>query len=169
MQKTNTRRLALAGMIGAAYAALTMLGSVFGLSYGPVQFRVAEALTLLPFLCPEAVGGLFVGCLVANMLSPYGLLDIVIGSLATLLAAWLTSRCRSRYLASLPPVLCNGLMVGALLAYEEVGMTDAFWGVFWFNGCSVAVGEAAVCFGLGLLLLWRLEKTDFIRKFLKKD
>lgn len=158
MKKDMTLRLARSGMIGAAYAVMAIFGSVFGITYGPIQFRFSEALCLLPFLFPEAVGGLFVGCLIANIFSPYGLLDIVVGSLATLLAAWLTSRCRSRYLAALPPVVVNAVLVGGLLTFEQTGFTAAFMPAFWYNSCSLAVSEAVVCYGLGLLLLKALEK-----------
>lgn len=162
MKKTTVHRLARGGMIAAAYAVMAMFGSVFGVTYGPIQFRFSEALCLLPYLFPEAVGGLFVGCLIANLFSPYGLLDILVGSLATLLAAYLTSRCRSRYLAALPPVAVNAVVVGALLAFEQTGLTDAFAAAFWYNACSLAVSQAVVCYVLGLLLLKALEKTHRI-------
>ena len=109
------------------------------------------------------------GCLIANLFSPYGLLDIVIGSLATLIAAWLTSRCRSRYLAPLPPVAVNAVLVGGLLAFEQAGFTGAFAAAFWYNACSLAVSEAVVCYVLGLLLLKGLEKTKYFRDLQKKD
>ena len=172
MKNLTTRRLAVSGMIGAAYAVMAIFGSVFGLTFGPIQFRFSEALCVLPFLFPEAVGGLFVGCLIANLFSPYGLLDIVVGSLATLLAAWLTSRCRSRYLAPLPPVIVNMVLVGGLLAFEQAGgtgFTKAFMAAFWYNACSLAVSEAVVCYVLGLLLLKALEKTKYFKELQKKD
>ena len=80
MTRTNTHLLALNGVIAAAYAALTYVAAAMNLAYGPVQFRVSEALTVLPFLFPGTWPGLFVGCLVANLMSPYGPLDILIGS-----------------------------------------------------------------------------------------
>lgn len=169
MKKLSVRKLAAAAMIGAVYAVMAIFGSVFGLTFGTIQFRFSEALCVLPFLFPEAVGGLFVGCLIANLFSPYGLLDIVVGSLATLLAAWLTSRCRSRYLAPLPPVVVNAVLVGGLLAFEQTGFTDAFAVSFWYNACSLAVSEAVVCYVLGLLLLKGLEKTKYFRDLQKKD
>ena len=70
MKNLTTRRLAVSGMIGAAYAVMAIFGSVFGLTFGPIQFRFSEALCVTPFLFPEAVGGLFVGCLIANLFSP---------------------------------------------------------------------------------------------------
>ena len=161
--KSSTRKLTRAAIVGAAYAALTLFGSVFGITYGPIQCRFSEALCVLPFIFPETAWGLAVGCLIANLLSPYGLLDLVVGTLATLIAALLTRRCRSKYLAPLPPVLCNGLLVGAMLAYEEVGFGSAFASAFWFNACSVSVGDAISCYMLGLLLLGQLQKSRFVR------
>ena len=158
MRENRTRQLTRAAVVGGLYAALSLLGSVFGISYGPIQCRFAEALCVLPFLFPETAWGLGVGCLIANILSPYGLLDILIGSLTTLGAALLTRCCKSRYLAPLPPVVLNGVIIGGLLAFEQVGFTAAFLKAFWFNGCSVLVGEAIACYGLGLLLLRTLEK-----------
>ena len=87
MRKFDTRQITLAAAVAALYALLTYFGSIFGLTYGPVQFRFAEALCVLPFLFPTAAPGLFVGCLIANLLSPYGLVDVVCGSAATLIAA----------------------------------------------------------------------------------
>ena len=83
----SVHQLALSGIIAALYAVMAYFASVFGVAYGPIQCRFSEALCVLPFFFPEATPGLFIGCLVANLLSPYGVLDIVFGSLATLLAA----------------------------------------------------------------------------------
>ena len=87
MRKFPVRQLTTAAVVGALYAALTLLSSAFGIAFGPIQFRVSEALCVLPFLLPETAWGLFVGCWVANLISPYGALDMVVGSLATQLAA----------------------------------------------------------------------------------
>ena len=126
MKHKNTQKLTLAAMTAAAYAALSLLGAVFGLTFGPIQVRFSEALCLLPFLFPETAWGLGVGCLIANLFSPYGALDIVVGSLSTLIAALLTARCQKKWLAPLPPVVLNTLLVGAVIAYEETGLTAAF-------------------------------------------
>ena len=134
---------------------------------GYLVFDFAEALTVLPFLFPAATPGLFVGCLITNLLSPYGLLDIVMGSLTTLLAAFLTSRCKNRWLAPLPPVVCNGILVGGMLAWEQVGFTGAFGVTFALNAASVALGELIACYGLGSLLLWRLPKMPFFKNRMK--
>mgnify|MGYP002536998273 CR=1 FL=1 len=165
--RSKTQRLALNGVIAAAYAALTLVASAMNLAYGPVQFRFSEALTVLPFLFPGTWPGLFVGCLVANLLSPYGPIDIVIGSLATLLAAIWTEKVDRPWLAPLPPVLCNMVLVGGMLAWEQVGFTGAFGVTFALNAASVALGELIACYGLGSLLLWRLPKMPFFKNRMK--
>lgn len=156
MKHKNTQKLTLAAMTAAAYAALSLLGAVFGLTFGPIQVRFSEALCLLPFLFPETAWGLGVGCLIANLFSPYGALDIVVGSLSTLIAALLTARCRSPWTAALPPVVCNMVLVGAVLAYETAGTSAAFWPAYGpqrpdrgpgggrrLPGAGGAAGEAA--------------------------
>ena len=159
MRNISVRQLATAAIVGALYAALTLFSSAFGIAYGPVQFRLSEALCVLPFLFPETAWGLFVGCWVSNLISPYGALDMGVGSLATLIAALWTARCRRKWLAPLPPVVCNAVLVGAVLAWQQSGSWDTFCPAFALNALSVGLGEAVVCFALGLLLLRALEKA----------
>lgn len=167
MQKFTVQKLATAGVVGAAYAALALFGSIFGVTYGPIQCRFSEALCVLPFLLPETAWGLGVGCLIANLLSPYGILDVVVGSAATLLAALLTARCKKKWLAPLPPVLANMVLVGLVLSYEQAGTSAAFWPAYAFNALTVGAGELVACYGLGLLLLWRLEKSKALQNYLQ--
>jgi len=148
----STRDIAAAGIIAALYAVLSYFSSIFGVAYGPIQCRFSEALCVLPFLMPSATPGLFLGCLAANLLSPYGALDIVFGSLATLLAALWTQRCRKKWMAPLPPVVCNALIVGAVITVQQVPM-ELFWGTFAYNALTVGLGEALSCYVLGGLLL----------------
>ena len=162
--KLDIRQITFAALTGALYVTLCYFGNIFGLSFGIFQCRFAEALTVLPFLCPATAWGLFAGCILSNLLSPYGLPDLIFGSLATLLAGLLTARCRSKWLAPLPPVLLNGLIVGALLAWYETGFTAAFPGVFLFNALSVGISELLVCCILGLPLLAVLTKTGIFSK-----
>lgn len=164
MRKFSVRHLTTAAVVGALYAALTLLSSAFGIAYGPVQFRLSEALCVLPFLFPETAWGLFVGCWVSNLISPYGPLDMVVGSLATLIAALWTARCRRKWLAPLPPVVCNAVLVGAVLAWQQSGSAETFFPAFALNALSVGLGEAVVCFVLGLLLLGALEKSTGLRR-----
>lgn len=167
MQKFRTKDLTLAAMVAALYAVMGYFGSVFGLTFGPVQFRFAEALTVLPFLFPSTVPGLFVGCLIVNLLSPYGPLDIVVGSAATLIAAVWTSRLKNRWLAPLPPVICNTVLVGFTIGWAEAGgFTAALPAAWLLNGLSVGVGELGVCYVLGMLLLEVLPKIAYFRSII---
>ncbi len=147
--KTLTR----AAVIAALYAALTLL--LAPISYGAMQVRVSEGLTLLPVLFPEAAPALFVGCLLANLLGGSALPDIVLGSLTTLVAALLTRRLRGdRILAALPPVVLNGLIVGALvhlLYTPEIPMALCM--------LYVAVGEAIACYVVGFLVLAAVKRV----------
>ena len=115
----NIKKMTTCAVIAAAYAALSLL--LAPISYGNVQIRVSEALTILPFIVPYTTTGLFIGCLLANLLNPLGinLLDVIFGSLTTLLAGLLTARCKNRWLASLPPILLNAVIVGGVLAFTS--------------------------------------------------
>ena len=112
--RNNLESFVRGAAVAAIYAALTL--ALAPISYGAVQVRVSEALTVLPFFMPRsAVPGLFLGCFLANFLGGAGIWDVVFGSAATLIAAMLTARCRSRMLSPLAPVLVNAVVVGCLL------------------------------------------------------
>ena len=146
--KIDTAFIARAALIAAMYAALTI--ALRPISYGLIQFRIAEALTVLSFYTPAAIPGLFIGCLIANIIGPFGILDMILGSLATLIAAYMTYKIRNRYLAPLPPVIINALIVGPLVAY--------YVGVPYYMGMLyVGLGQLAVCYALGLPLLFALK------------
>ncbi|MGI5970671.1 MAG: QueT transporter family protein [Oscillospiraceae bacterium] len=155
------RRLASSAVLAALYASLTV--ALAGISYGEVQFRIAEALCVLPFFLPETAWGLFVGCIIANIVGGNGLPDIVFGSLSTLLACFITSKIRIKWLAPLPPVLINAAAVGAMLAMLYYP-AELFWESFGICALSVGFGEAVVCYGLGLPLILVLERTKIMRK-----
>lgn len=158
--KLNTKRIAICGVIAAVYAAVTIATAAF--AYGPIQFRIAEALCILPFFLPYTTFGLFAGCLIANIFSTVSALDIIIGSAATLIGCLWTSKVKKAYLAPLPTVICNWLMVGAMLAY--VYTPDTFLSGFITMGLQVAVGEAAVMGFLGLPLTFYLDKTGLCQR-----
>ena len=155
------RQMATAGIIAAIYAALTLLLPLP--QYGPVQFRLAEAMTVLPFLFPEAVPGLTVGCFLANLLGSPMPVDWVVGTAATLLAALWTSKLRHRALAPLPPVICNMVLVGAEIAWFFPAEGMGFWAAFGLNALTVGIGEAAACFILGSLLLQVLPRVPALK------
>lgn len=150
-KRSPVGRLCLSAVVAALYAVLTL--ALPYLAYGPVQFRFSEALTVLPFFFPEAIPGLAVGCFLANLLgSPY-VLDWVFGTLATLLAALWTARVKTPYLAPLPPVVCNTVIIGAEIAWTETGFASGFLTAWAYHGLTVGLGEAVCCFVLGLLLV----------------
>ena len=159
------RQMALAGVIAAVYAALTLILPIP--SYLGVQFRVAEAMTVLPFLCPAAIPGLTVGCFLANLLGSPMPVDWICGTAATLLAALWTARLKNRFLTPLPPVLCNAVIVGAEIAwfFPTEGMT--FWAAYGFNALTVGLGELAVCCLLGLPLLAWAERTSAVQRLVR--
>ena len=164
--RNSTKKLVLSAVVAALYAALSYFSGIFGLAYGPFQCRLSEALCVLPFLFPWTAPGLFVGCLIANLLSPYGPVDIICGSLATLIAAFATAKMPNRHLAPLPPVIANGLIVGAMLSWYEVGFGPGFWGLFAVNAAWVALGEAVACYVLGEILLGALPRSSFFRRMM---
>jgi uncharacterized membrane protein len=160
----STRDLTLAAVVAALYAVLGYFGDVFGLTFGHVQIRFAEALTVLPFLCPATAPGLAIGCLITNLLSPYGPLDIVFGTLATAIAAYLTTKMPRWYLAALPPIIVNAIILPPMWAWAEVGAVNtAFWASCGFNALTFIVGEVIACYVLGTLLLKALPKTGLFR------
>ena len=150
----RTKSLARGSMIAALYVVLTLVSSVFGLSSGVIQLRLSEALCILPFFCPEAIPGLFVGCLLANFLSGGLPLDVLFGSLATLLGA-IGARAlrRYRFLVPLPTVLANAAIVPPVLIFVY-GVSDAYP----FILLTVTLGELLSVYALGLPLLYALEK-----------
>ena len=153
-KKMTVRDLARGAIIAAVYALLTIF--LAPISSGLIQCRVAEAMCVLPYFTFAAVPGLFIGCLLANLLTGAPAYDVLFGSLATLLAAYITYLMRKRvtkYLAPLPSVVINALVVGALLTYVyRVGVS------YWVAAGYVAIGQAVACFALGLPLMAVLKK-----------
>ena len=148
----KTGSLSRAALIAALYTALTLL--LAPISYGDVQIRIAEALTLRPVLLPEAVPALAIGCLLSNILGGCTIFDIVFGTLATLLAAVCTRLLRERlYLAAAMPVLFNGVIVGAVVHFAYAPVVPLPLCMLF-----VAAGEAVACFLLGPLLLRAAKK-----------
>ena len=175
--RISTRTIALAAIVGAAYAALTI--GLAPISYGPVQFRVSEVLCILPYFLPCTAWGLFVGCAVANLLGG-GVLDIVFGSLATLgaalVTAWLGKKehtVGNSLLACLPPVVFNAVIVGAVVTavFTVEGETInpfTHWGLYAVTAASVGLGEAVVLYVLGFPLMRWLPKQKFFRNYVQK-
>jgi len=113
MRSDTVRNLVFSAIVAALYAVITI--SLAPLSYGPIQFRLSEMLVLLAFVNRKYIPGLVLGCLLANMYSQLGVLDIVFGTLATYISVEMISRTKNLFLASLWPVVVNGLIIGILL------------------------------------------------------
>lgn len=147
-----------AAMIAAVYIVLTYFVSAFNLASGAIQVRISEALTILPYFTPAAIPGLFIGCLLSNLLTGSMLLDVIFGSLATLLGALGTYALRQhKFLLTLPPVLSNAIIVPLLLKF--VYFPDVAYHIhgidvtILFYMVTVGIGEIiSVCL-LGSLLL----------------
>lgn len=170
MRKFSTRELTLSAMVAAIYFVLSYFGNVFGLTFGAVQIRFAEALTVLPFLFPATAPGLALGCLVTNLLSPYGPIDMVVGTLATAIAAFLTMKMPRWYLAALPPIVMNMLLLPPMWAWAEAGaLNNAFWAACAFNAVTFAVGETVACCVLGTVLLKSLPKVAALRPMMAPE
>lgn len=143
--------LVQASLIAAVYAAITI--TLAPISYGQIQVRVSEALTILPAFTPAAIPGLFVGCIVANLYGGGGIIDIVFGSLATLFAAYLSYKMPRKLLVPLPPVIVNGIVVGYILNY--------LYGLpLLITMGWVTIGQIIACYGLGYPLMKILGKYE---------
>ena len=168
-----TRKLAASAVVAAAYAALTVV--LAPISYGAVQFRVSEALTALPFFMPCTAWGLWIGCILANLYTG-SVVDIVFGSLATLLAALLTARfgkrgntIKNRLLGCLMPVLFNAAIVGAVLTWGyRIMPFPGPLASYGFNALTVGLGELGVMYLLGYTLLRQMPKFKFFREFVQR-
>lgn len=148
-----------AAMIAALYVALTIIFAPF--SFGQIQVRIAEALTILPVFTPAAIPGLFAGCLIGNVLGGSILPDIIFGSLATLIGACFTYllRNKSRYLAILPPIFSNAIIVPFVLRYAYgLNLPLAFLML------TVGIGEVISCGVLGIILYVSLKKHKWITR-----
>ena len=169
MHKFSARDLTLAAMVAALYALLGYFGDILQLTFGPVQVRFAEALTVLPFLFPATAPGLAVGCLITNLLSPYGPVDVIFGTLATAIAAWLTMKMPRWQLAALPPIVVNALILPPMWAWAEVGaVNSAFWMACGWNILTFIPGEALACYVLGTLLLKAMPKIGYLRPAMRQ-
>ena len=152
MKENKTRNLVFSALIAAIYVVLTLL--LRPISYGPIQFRVSEALCVLPYFTSAAIPGVFIGCLISNLLGGAVVMDIVFGSLATLIGAigsWLLRR--NRWLVSLPPILSNTLIIPWVLKFAY-GSED----MIWYMMITIGIGEILAIGVLGQLLISVLAK-----------
>jgi uncharacterized membrane protein len=158
MRKGSTSELTRIGMLAGLYAVLTVLPPFSGFSYGPIQIRVAEMFAVLPFVYPWAKWGLYFGCILANLGSPFFIWDVTIGALATLLSAYLTEKMPNPYLAPMPPVIINAIFVSSYVSFlSGLGYPIVLAQIF--------LGEVVSCYILGLpLLLFLVRNPAFTEK-----
>ena len=152
----KTRFITQAAIIAALYIILTYITNLFGLASGAVQVRISEALTVLPCFTFAAVPGLFVGCVISNLITGCTIIDIVFGSLATLIGAFGTYCVRKyKYLASIPPILANTLIIPVVLMYAAGTQYS-----FWYFALTIFIGEAISCGVLGTYLIKIIYKRN---------
>ena len=160
MKKTfNARFIVQSAVIAAIYVVLTFIASALGLSSGAVQVRFSEALCVLPIFTPAAIPGLFVGCILANALTGSIIIDIVFGSVATLLGAVFTRKFRkNRLLALFPPILSNALILPFVLKFAY-----NFEGSFLYFVLTIGLGEIISCGILGWILIEALRRRNIFK------
>lgn len=144
----KTRQLTRGALIAGLYVIITYILSP--ISFGPLQFRLSESLTVLPILYPEAVPALFVGVLLSNIFGGLGFVDIIGGSLTTLIAAYFTYRYRDSFFAYLSPIIFNGLLISTYLHV-------LFDLPYWLTAIEIAASEAVVVFMVGYPLIGYLK------------
>lgn len=177
-------------MIAAVYAAATLIALMFlqGLAWGPIQFRISEALCVIALFTPAAIPGLTIGCVLANLINTIicgtgalGLLDVVFGSLATLIGALFCWKLRSRPAVAISSfVIANALIVPAYLPiilqglgfytipFTDISIDGAFWAMYVFGVISIGIGEALVIYVLGLPLSKLLAKSGIFKPLHKE-
>ena len=165
--QNNTRKniynITFAAMVAALYVVLTFVANSIGLASGVIQVRLSEALTILPFFSGAAIPGLVIGCVTANWLTGCVFLDIVFGSLATLIGALGSYLLRKyKFLVPLPPILANTIIVPYVLRFAY-DVPDSIP----FMMATVGAGEIISCYILGLALLFALQ--PFANKLFKKS
>lgn len=182
----NPQRIARISVIAALYAACTLVVMLFmgWMAWGPVQFRISEALTVLALFTADAIPGLSLGCFIANVanvalagMGTLGLFDVIFGTLATALGAWFTWHFRDRpLLALLGPVLANGIIVPAYLPFilqglgfytipfTSIDLEGAYLPMYLFGLVTTSFGEATVMYVLGLPTYRALARTPLVQQ-----
>ncbi|MCR4719992.1 MAG: QueT transporter family protein [Firmicutes bacterium] len=152
--KKSTLNLTQGAVIAALYVVLTWISGLFGLSSGVIQLRISEALYAAAIFTPSAVLGLFIGCLLSNILVGGILIDVIFGSIATLIGAFFTYKLRKYPIyALIPPILSNAIIIPPILRFAY-----GIEGSIWYFALTVGIGEFLSCGVLGYLLYLALKK-----------
>ncbi len=157
-----------AAVIASIYAGLTYFAAILNVAYGGFQFRFSEALTILAVFSPAAIPGLTIGCFLGNITSPYGIVDVICGTLATLIAAVLSYKTRNFKFKDLPllsalfPVISNAIIVGLEIT---LFMPEGFaFEAFLISAFQVGFGELVMCYGLGIPLYKVIKRLKLDKK-----
>lgn len=157
----NLRWMVLNAAVAALYAGLTI--GLAPISYGAVQVRLSECMTLLAFYNKKFIPGLVLGCFLANLGSPFGLVDIVVGTLATFVAVYLMRYCANIMVASFMPVIANGIIIALELAYlAEVPLDISLLGVMFYIG----IGEFIAVSVIGIIIMRLLLKNNTLQNYI---
>ena len=158
MKNSKTRQLATAAIVAAIYVALTLISKPISIGY--VEIRLSEVLCVLPYFLPSSVWGLFVGCMIANIFSG-SIVDIIVGSTATLIGAYLTSKIKNKWLCPIPTVLSNTILIPfVIMTYFDTWHTPTYL----FNVLGVFLSELVSVYILGIILLIVLEKRKIFKR-----
>ncbi len=166
MPKKQIYFMVEAALIATAYIGLTFISNLLNLAYGPIQFRISEVLAVLPIFIPSAIWGLAIGCFFSNIVSLLGPIDMLFGTMATVIAALLTYALRKitvkdiPYLSLLSPVIVNSLIIGLEINLFYLADGLSFWG-YLLSAFSVGIGEAVICFLLGIPLILTVKRYGF--------
>ena len=159
----STRNMTRGALIAALYVGLCYISTIFGLSSGAIQFRIAEVLCVLPIFMPEAIPGLFIGCILSNIISGCVLWDIICGSIATLIGAIGAYMLRGmpekwKWVATLPTLLANAIIVPFVLMYAY-GVEAGFFAL----ALSVGIGELVCAVIGGSILYYSVKDTKIFK------
>lgn len=166
------RFIVMSGLIASIYVALTYLSAALGLAYGPIQVRLSEALCVMCAFTPTAVPALTVGCLLGNIGSSLGLIDMLVGTAATLIAALLGRYLRNikvrgvPILLPLPFVVVNMVIIGAEIALLS---GEASFAMFAFNALTVGIGQLVACYIIGIPLYIIINRSPLAKFLSYKD
>ncbi|AEB76769.1 QueT transporter family protein [Clostridium botulinum] len=157
MSDFKINKIAKVAIVAAVYAVLT--AAIAPISYGPIQFRLSEVMTLLAFIDPIYIPGLVLGCAISNLFSPLGIVDVVVGTTATFISVYMISKCKNLFVASLWPTINCVFIGGELYFLQHLP--------FWLTSLQVAIGEFVVVTIIGYPVFKILLKNNSVMRVLK--
>ncbi|MEG1922980.1 MAG: QueT transporter family protein [Clostridia bacterium] len=150
MKKTTIKLICINATIASLYFVLTVFTQT--IAFGPIQLRLGEALTILPCLIPSSYIGLSIGCLISNIMSPYGIWDMIFGTIITFIAGILTSKIKDPKLAALPPILLNAFFLPILWLFNSANA------IYIINVLTTALSQAVILYLIGVPFYYLTKK-----------